>query len=139
MNRRCRATNPMPSRNFVVAPEHWRFRAEEARTVADQMTHEETRTIMRRIAMDYDRLAKLAEVQLIREAIDRNTYNRLFTPCTYRSGQRLPNNRDLGIHALHHAREVAAAGDGHCSSSSTATGAIPSDGPIRYPRGRNGW
>jgi hypothetical protein len=54
----------MPSRKFVVAPEHWRFRAEEARTVADQMTHEESRTIMRRIAMDYDRLAKLAEVQL---------------------------------------------------------------------------
>jgi hypothetical protein len=45
-------------------PEHWRFRAEETRTVADQMTHEESRTIMRRIAMDYDRLAKLAEVQL---------------------------------------------------------------------------
>ena len=41
-------------------PEHWRFRAEETRTVADQMTHEEARTIMRRIAMDYDRLAKLA-------------------------------------------------------------------------------
>src|SRR5262245_27406600 len=39
-------------------PEHWRFRAEETRTVADQMTHEEARTIMRRIAMDYDRLAK---------------------------------------------------------------------------------
>ena len=36
------------------------------------MTHEEARTIMRRIAMDYDRLAKLAEVQLILEAIDRN-------------------------------------------------------------------
>ena len=63
----------MPSRNFVVAPEHWRFRAEEARTVADQMIHEEARTIMRRIAMDYDRLAKLAEVQLIQEEIDRNT------------------------------------------------------------------
>ena len=45
-------------------PEHWRFRAEEARTVADQMTQEDARTIMRRIANDYDRLAKLAEVQL---------------------------------------------------------------------------
>ena len=54
----------MRSRRFVWDPEHWRFRAEEARTVADQMTHEESRTIMRRIAMDYDRLAKLAEVQL---------------------------------------------------------------------------
>ena len=45
-------------------PEHWRFRAEEARTIADQMTHEVARTIMRRIAMDYDRLAKLAEEQI---------------------------------------------------------------------------
>jgi hypothetical protein len=41
-------------------PNHWRFRAEETRTVADQMTHEEARTIMR----DYDRLAKVAEEQL---------------------------------------------------------------------------
>jgi hypothetical protein len=36
--------------------------------------HEESRTIMRRIAMDYDRLAKLAEVQLAdQEAIERKT------------------------------------------------------------------
>jgi hypothetical protein len=42
-------------------PEHWRFRAEETRTVADQMTDEEARTIMQRIANDYDRLAKVAE------------------------------------------------------------------------------
>jgi len=54
----------MPSRKFVWDPSHWRFRAEEARTVADQMTHEAARTIMRRIAMDYDRLAKVAEEQL---------------------------------------------------------------------------
>jgi len=54
----------MTSRKFVWDPEHWRFRAEEARTVADQMTHEEARAIVRRIANDYDRLAKLAEVQL---------------------------------------------------------------------------
>jgi hypothetical protein len=54
----------MPSRKFVWDPDHWRFRAEEARTVADQMTHEDARTIMRHIANDYDRLAKLAEEQL---------------------------------------------------------------------------
>jgi|SRR5215470_1619051 len=50
-------------------PQHWL----EARTVAGQMTHEEARTIMRRIAMDYDRLAKLAEVQLIQQATERKT------------------------------------------------------------------
>jgi len=54
----------MPSSKFVWDPQHWRFRAEETRTVADQMTQEEARTIMRPIAMDYDRLAKLAEAQL---------------------------------------------------------------------------
>jgi hypothetical protein len=63
----------MPSRKFAVDPEHWYFRAEEARTDADHMTHEESRTIMRRIAMEYDRLAKLAEVQLLQEAIERKT------------------------------------------------------------------
>ena len=49
----------MPSRKFVWDPAHWRFRAEETRTVADQMTHEAARTIMRRIANGYDRLASL--------------------------------------------------------------------------------
>jgi hypothetical protein len=51
-------------RKFAPDPAQWRFRAEEARTVADQMTHEEARAIIRRIANDYDRLAKLAEEQL---------------------------------------------------------------------------
>jgi len=54
----------MTSRKFVWDPEHWRFRAEEARKVADQMTHDAARTIMRHIANDYERLAKLAEEQL---------------------------------------------------------------------------
>jgi hypothetical protein len=53
------------ARNFIWDPGHWRFRAVQARTVADQMTHEEGRTIIRRIANDYDRLAKLADEQLI--------------------------------------------------------------------------
>ena len=52
------------ARNFILDPTHWRFRAEEARTIADQMNHEEARTIIRRIANDYDRLAKVAEGQL---------------------------------------------------------------------------
>jgi hypothetical protein len=58
----------MVSGKFNWDPNHWRFRAEEARTVADQMNHEEARTVIRRIANDYDRLAKLAEQQLIDQA-----------------------------------------------------------------------
>jgi hypothetical protein len=58
---RCRGK--LMARNFILDPTHWRFRAEETR-IADQMTHEAARTIMRRIANDYDRLAKLAEEQL---------------------------------------------------------------------------
>ena len=53
------------AKKFAWDPAQWRFRAEEARTVADQMTDEEARAIIRRIANDYDRLAKLAEEQLI--------------------------------------------------------------------------
>ena len=65
----------MPSKKFV-----WgilsigAFVQRKLRTLADQMTHEEARTIMRRIANDYDRLAKLAEAQLAdQEAIGRKT------------------------------------------------------------------
>ena len=47
--------------------------SKEARTVGDQMTHEEARTIMRRIAYDYDRIAKLAEAQLVAQEIGRGT------------------------------------------------------------------
>ena len=49
----------MPSRKFTWDPEHWRFRAEEARTVADQMK---------------PGLAKLADEQLV--AQERTTIGR---------------------------------------------------------------
>jgi DNA-binding winged helix-turn-helix (wHTH) protein len=58
------AVNLDPEHWRFLAEEVWRFLAEEARTVADQMTHEEARSIMRRIALDYGRLAKVAEEQL---------------------------------------------------------------------------
>jgi plasmid stability protein len=41
--------------------EHWRSHAAEARAVAQEMTHEETRTVMLAVAAGYERLAKQAE------------------------------------------------------------------------------
>ena len=46
--------------SFINDPEHWRNRAEEARTLAEQMSDETSRQTMLRIATDYDRLAQRA-------------------------------------------------------------------------------
>ena len=42
-------------------PEFWRFRAEEVRTIADDMRDGEPKAIMLRIAKDYEFIAKLVE------------------------------------------------------------------------------
>ena len=42
-------------------PEYWRFRAEEVRTIAEDMREGEPKTIMLRIAEDYERIAVHAE------------------------------------------------------------------------------
>ena len=39
-------------------PEHWRGRAEEARSVADQLSDAESKRMMLRIVADYERLAE---------------------------------------------------------------------------------
>ena len=40
---------------------HWRMRAEELRTMAEEYIHPDVRKIMLRIAADYDRLAECAD------------------------------------------------------------------------------
>ena len=50
----------MPA-SFINDPEHWRHRAEEIRTLADDMKDEISKQMMLRIAEDYERLARRAE------------------------------------------------------------------------------
>jgi hypothetical protein len=49
--------------SFINDPEHWRNRAEEARTLAGQMNNEASKQMMLRIAADYDKLAERATLR----------------------------------------------------------------------------
>jgi len=44
-------------------PEYRRFRAEEVLSIGESLEHDETKNIMRRIAEDYERIAKMEEQQ----------------------------------------------------------------------------
>ena len=48
------------SHSVLDDPKHWLERAEEARSVADQLSDPESRRMMLRIAEDYERLANHA-------------------------------------------------------------------------------
>ena len=58
----------MPTQK-VDYPQFWRFRAEEVRSIADDMKVVEAKAIMTRIAADYERIADLVEKRLLRERI----------------------------------------------------------------------
>jgi hypothetical protein len=50
----------MPA-SFINDPAHWRRRAEETRTIAEQMSDLQSKDAMLRIAKDYERLAERVE------------------------------------------------------------------------------
>ena len=52
---------PLKNPSFIHDPAHWRQRAEQARTIAEQMNDPEAKRMMLRIAEDYEKLAKRAE------------------------------------------------------------------------------
>jgi hypothetical protein len=53
----------MADRSFLNDPEHWRDRAQEAHTRADQLDDPQSKSAMLRIAQDYELLAKRAEAR----------------------------------------------------------------------------
>jgi hypothetical protein len=56
---------PMPG-SYLNDPEHWRFRAKEARAMAEYMTDPASRQMMLDVAADYERLAARSEERIIK-------------------------------------------------------------------------
>jgi hypothetical protein len=53
----------MPSPSLHDDPDYWRKRAEEARTIADEMRDVSTKNIILGIALSYEQIAKWVEMR----------------------------------------------------------------------------
>jgi hypothetical protein len=58
--------NTAVSDSILDNPEHWQERAEEARSIAEQMSDPDSKRMMLRIAEDYERLAAHARRRMKR-------------------------------------------------------------------------
>ena len=56
--------------NEIDDPEFWRFRAEEVRTIADDMKMVEAKAMMTRLAAAYERIADVLEQRLRKRIAD---------------------------------------------------------------------
>jgi len=57
----------MPDRKLppqVDDPSYWRARADEARAIAETLSHGPTKRIMLGVASDYEKIAEITEVRL---------------------------------------------------------------------------
>jgi len=56
----------MADTHILDDPKHWRDRAEEVRSLADQMSDPQTRRMLVSVADDYEKLAKRAEQRRVK-------------------------------------------------------------------------
>jgi hypothetical protein len=89
------------SGSFINDPQHWRGRAEEARTLADLMSDDMSKQMMLLIADDYDRLAKRAEQRAKQSAQSKNIHEN-HESATRLSGHRNQGNRFHGLRLVKH-------------------------------------
>jgi hypothetical protein len=59
----------MPTRSLLNDPAHWRQRAQEARSIADQLDDPAAKQTMLEIAQQYEQLANVAETRRVADKL----------------------------------------------------------------------
>ena len=90
------------SGSFINDPQHWRGRAEEARTLADLMSDDMSKQMMLLIADDYDRLAKRWPNNALNSRRNQKTSIENHESATRLSGHRNQGNRFHGLRLVKH-------------------------------------